>query len=179
MDLDAISWAARTRGCTVISQSFHRDAEQTDSGLSFDDMYKDWLVLHWPYPTILQAAGNGASTEFVNHKGYNSLTVANHDDTASSLASDSVSRNPASSHQRPGAAGAGGERHRRHDRRADDERDQHGRPGCRRMHGSAPGGELDAQVLARGLPGDPARGREQEHHRQHVVGRPQRRRGRL
>ena len=98
MDLDAISWAARTRGCTVISQSFHRDAEQTDSGLSFDDMYKDWLVLHWPYPTILQAAGNGASTEFVNHKGYNSLTVANHDDTASSLASDSVSLNPASSH---------------------------------------------------------------------------------
>ena len=98
MDLDAITWAARTRGCTVISQSFHRDAEQTDSGLSFDDMYKDWLVLHWPYPTIVQAAGNGSSSEFVNHKGYNSLTVANHDDTASSLASDSVFRNPASGH---------------------------------------------------------------------------------
>ena len=98
MDLAAITWAAHTRGCTVISQSFHRDAEQTDSGLSFDDMYKDWLVLHWPYPTIVQAAGNGASTEFVNHKGYNSLTVANHDDTAASLASDSVARNPASAH---------------------------------------------------------------------------------
>lgn len=98
MDLDAITWAARTRGCTVISQSFHRDAEQTDSGLSFDDMYKDWLVLHWPYPTILQAAGNGTSTEFVNHKGYNSLTVANHDDTAGALAGDSVSRNPSSAH---------------------------------------------------------------------------------
>jgi hypothetical protein len=98
MDLDAIRWAARTRGCTVISQSFHRDDEQTDSGLSFDDMYKDWLVLHWPYPTIVQAAGNGPSSEFVNHKGYNSLTVANHDDTASSLASDSVSRNPSSGH---------------------------------------------------------------------------------
>jgi hypothetical protein len=98
MDLDAIAWAAHARGCTVISQSFHRDAEQTDSGLSFDDMYKDWLVLHWPYPTILQAAGNGASSEFVNHKGYNSVTVANHDDTASSLAGDSVSRNPSSAH---------------------------------------------------------------------------------
>jgi hypothetical protein len=97
-DLDAILWAAQTRGCTVISQSFHRPAEQTDSTQSFDDMYKDWLVLHWPYPTILQAAGNGTSTEFVNHKGYNSLTVANHDDTASALASDSVSRNPSSSH---------------------------------------------------------------------------------
>jgi hypothetical protein len=98
MDLAAITWAAHTRGCTVISQSFHRDAEQTDSGLSFDDMFKDWLVLHWPYPTILQAAGNGTSTEFVNHKGYNSLTVANHDDTAAALAGDSVSRNPASGH---------------------------------------------------------------------------------
>jgi hypothetical protein len=98
MDLAAITWAAHTRGCTVISQSFHRDAEQTDSGLSFDDMFKDWLVLHWPYPTILQAAGNGTSTEFVNHKGYNSLTVANHDDTAAALASDSVARNPSSAH---------------------------------------------------------------------------------
>jgi hypothetical protein len=98
MDLAAVSWAAKTRGCTVISQSFHRDAEQTDSGLSFDDMFKDWIVLHWPYPTILQAAGNGSSTEFVNHKGFNSLTVANHNDAASALAGDSVFRNPASAH---------------------------------------------------------------------------------
>ena len=98
MDLAAINWAARTRGCTVISQSFHRPAEQTNSGLSFDDMYKDWLALHWPYPTIVEAAGNGSSTEFVNHKGFNRLTVANHDDSAATLASDSVSRNPTSGH---------------------------------------------------------------------------------
>jgi len=98
MDLAAIAWAAKTRACTVISQSFHRDAEQTSSGLSFDDMYKDYLVLQWPYPTILQAAGNGTSTEFVNHKGFNSLAIANHDDTASALAGDSVFRNPASPH---------------------------------------------------------------------------------
>jgi hypothetical protein len=98
MDLAAIRWAAQTRGCTVISQSFHRDAEQTSSGISFDDIYKDYLVLQWPYPTILQAAGNGASTEFVNHKGFNSLAIANHDDTASALAGDSVFRNPTSPH---------------------------------------------------------------------------------
>lgn len=97
-DLAAITWAAQTRGCTVISQSFHRDAEQTSGDLSFDDMFKDWTVLHWPYPTIVQAAGNGASSEFVNHKGFNSLTVANHDDTAAALAGDSVFRNPHSSH---------------------------------------------------------------------------------
>ncbi len=97
-DLAAINWAARTRGCTVISQSFHRGPEQTNSGLSFDDMYKDWLALHWPYPTICEAAGNGSSTEFVNHKGFNRLTVANHDDSAGALASDSVFKNPSSSH---------------------------------------------------------------------------------
>lgn len=96
--LDAITWAAHDRGCTVISQSFHRDAEQTDSGQSFDDMYKDWLVLHWPFPTILQAAGNGASTEYVNHKGYNSLAVGSHNDAASAMAGDSVFRNPSSAH---------------------------------------------------------------------------------
>jgi hypothetical protein len=98
MDLDAIRWAAQDRGCTVISQSFHRDAEQTSSGLSFDDVYKDWLALHWPYPTICEAAGNGPDDEFVNHKGYNRITVANHNDTASGMASDTCFRNPASSH---------------------------------------------------------------------------------
>ena len=97
-DLDAIRWAARDRGCTVISQSFHRDAEQTSDHLSFDDLYKDWLALTWPYPTICEAAGNGADTEFVNHKGYNRLTVANHNDAANGVAGDTVFRNPATDH---------------------------------------------------------------------------------
>lgn len=97
-DLDAIRWAAEDRGCTVISQSFHRDSEQTSSGLSFDDIYKDHLVLRWPYPTICEAAGNGATTEYVNHKGYNRLTVGNHDDAASGMAGDSVFRNPSTPH---------------------------------------------------------------------------------
>ena len=60
-------------------------------------MYKDYLVLQWPFPTIVQAAGNGSSTEFVNHKGYNSFTVGNHDDTAVNMV-NSVFRNPASPH---------------------------------------------------------------------------------
>ena len=95
-DLDAVFWAAQTAGCTVISQSFHRDSEQTSDGLSFDDIYKDNLVLHWPYPTICHAAGNGSSTEYVNHKGYNALTVGSHNDASTAMASDSVFRNPAS-----------------------------------------------------------------------------------
>ena len=64
--------------------------------------------LQWPYPTICQAAGNFWSTdpdnvdppsdEYVNHKGYNSLAVGNHDDTAGAMSGDSVFRNPSSSH---------------------------------------------------------------------------------
>ena len=41
-----------------MSQSFHRGTEPGGSGLQSDDLLKDWLALRWPYPTILQAAGN-------------------------------------------------------------------------------------------------------------------------
>ena len=106
--LDALRWAVRDRGCTVVSQSFHRSNEPGSSVPSLDDFYKDWLVLHWPYPTIVQAAGNfwngdsdniqPPSSEFVNHKGFNSLAIGNHDDTAAAMDGGSVFRNPASSH---------------------------------------------------------------------------------
>jgi hypothetical protein len=106
--LDALRWAAKDRGCTVISQSFHRDSEPESGSMSFDDIYKDWLVLQWPYPTICQAAGNywaddyddidPPESEFVNHKGYNSLGVGNHNDAASAMSGSSVFRNPTSSH---------------------------------------------------------------------------------
>ena len=105
-DLDAVRWAAKDKGCTVISQSFHRDSEPESGSMSFDDIYKDWLALQWPYPTICQAAGNywkgdpddidPPESEYVNHKGYNSLGVGNHNDTASAMSGDSVFRNPIS-----------------------------------------------------------------------------------
>ena len=107
-DLDALRWAAKDKGCTVISQSFHRDSEPESGSMSFDDIYKDWLVLQWPYPTICQAAGNywlgdydeidPPESEYVNHKGYNSLGVGNHNDTAGAMSGDSVFRNPSTSH---------------------------------------------------------------------------------
>ncbi len=97
-DLAALRWAVQDERCTVINQSFHRDDEQTSSAMSFDDVYKDWLVLRPPYPTILQAAGNGPDGEYVNHKGFNSMAVANHNDDASAISGTSVFRNPASSH---------------------------------------------------------------------------------
>ena len=98
-DLDALRWAVGNEPFTVINQSFHRDDEQTSSGLSFDDIYKDWVIMRPPYPTIVQAAGNSDDNdEYVNHKGFNSLAVANHNDDASAISSTSVFRNPASSH---------------------------------------------------------------------------------
>ena len=107
-DLDALRWAAKDKGCTVISQSFHRESEPESGSMSFDDIYKDWLVLQWPYPTICQAAGNywlgdydeidPPESEYVNHKGYNSLAVGNHNDTAGAMSGDSVFRNPSTSH---------------------------------------------------------------------------------
>ncbi|MFC1540210.1 S8 family serine peptidase [Gemmatimonadota bacterium] len=107
-DLAALRWAVKNKGCTVISQSFHRSAEPGSSTLSYDDIYKDWLALNWPYPTILQAAGNywdddpddidPPNSEYVNHKGYNSLAVGNHDDQANAMSATSVFRNPVTPH---------------------------------------------------------------------------------
>lgn len=105
---DALRWAVRDQHCTVVSQSFHRGTEPGGSGLQADDLLKDLLALRFPYPTIVQAAGNfwlgdadnitPPEDEFVNHKGYNTLAVGNHDDTAGSMSGDSVFRNPATTH---------------------------------------------------------------------------------
>lgn len=105
---DALLWAVRDQRCTVVSQSFHRDSEPKNSTLQSDDILKDWLALRFPYPTIVQAAGNFWSTdpdninppedEYVNHKGFNSLAIGNHNDTAASMSGDSVFRNPSSTH---------------------------------------------------------------------------------
>jgi hypothetical protein len=105
---DALRWAINDQHCTVVSQSFHRGSEPGGSGLQSDDLLKDFMALRWPYPTIVQAAGNfwlgdadGISPpedEFVNHKGFNSLAVGNHDDTAAAMSGDSVFRNPTTTH---------------------------------------------------------------------------------
>ncbi|HJY24164.1 MAG TPA: S8 family serine peptidase, partial [Actinomycetes bacterium] len=102
--IGALRWAVIERGCTVVSQSFHRSTEPGSGDLQSDDVYKDWLATRTPYPTIVQAAGNYWATdpdgimppesEFVNHKTYNGLVVANHDDTAAAMSGDSVFRNP-------------------------------------------------------------------------------------
>jgi subtilisin family serine protease len=90
----------------VISQSFHRSSEARSGDLQSDDVYKDWLAVRWPYPTVVQAAGNyfvgdddgigPPASEYVNHKTFNGLVVGNHDDTATAMSGDSVFRNPTS-----------------------------------------------------------------------------------
>lgn len=104
----ALTWTVKDQQCTVINQSFHRSSEPGSGALSSDDLYKDWLALHWPYPLIVHAAGNfwngdpddisPPSSEFVNHKGYNTLSVGNHNDDADAMATGSVFRNPTSAH---------------------------------------------------------------------------------
>ena len=94
----ALEWCVDTQTSRIVNQSFHRDAEQTSGDLSEDDLLNDYMVVHPPYPTIVQASGNGDSNEYVNHKGYNCLTVGSHDDTATAMASSSVFRNPNSPH---------------------------------------------------------------------------------
>lgn len=102
----AVDWAARTKCCTVISQSFHQVAgldpfdEQTVSTLSFDDVLKDWLDIQWPYPTIVHAAGNDrpGDLEYVNHKGFNTISVGSHTNDAKTMNDFSVFKNPIPPH---------------------------------------------------------------------------------
>ena len=101
-DVAAVDWATRTQGCTVVSQSFHRVAgldpfdEQTVGTMSFDDVLKDWLAIQSPYPTIVHASGNGATNEYVNHKGFNTISVGSHTDDARAMIASSVFKNPIS-----------------------------------------------------------------------------------
>ena len=128
-NIAALRWAVNDKKCTVINQSFHRLDEARNGNLSSDDIEKDYMAYHYPYPFIVQAAGNfwyqtvvGArlndsidgtiagqigpappsgepgSNEYVNHKGFNSICAANHNDTASALSTGSVFRNPLSLH---------------------------------------------------------------------------------
>jgi hypothetical protein len=98
-DIGALVWAAKSRGCTVINQSFHRIDEQTSADMSVDDLMKDDIG---SVATIVQAAGNfgpwdtppSTDKEYVNHKGYNTIVVGNHDDNATAMSNDSVFRNP-------------------------------------------------------------------------------------
>ncbi len=107
-NIAAFNWAVDNKRVSAINQSFHRAAEIGD-GMQSDDIYKDYKVLHYPWPTIVHAAGNwcpggspcfeggsDVTAEFVNHKGYNSISIANHNDTATAISASSCFINPTS-----------------------------------------------------------------------------------
>ncbi|KAI1820265.1 peptidase S8/S53 domain-containing protein [Xylaria intraflava] len=106
-DLKALAWALEpSQHCTVVSQSFHREVGPVSGYIQADDILKDYYATQTPFPTIVQSAGNyysgdesginPPSNQYVNHKGYNGLTVGNHDDSAMGMAGDSTFRNPIS-----------------------------------------------------------------------------------
>ena len=91
----------------MLSQSFHVfEAQQSDS-FNSQDIWQDYWATGFPNTFISQAAGNtdkanvvfpNPQDEFVNHKCYNTLAVANHNDGATALDPTSVFKNPASTH---------------------------------------------------------------------------------
>jgi hypothetical protein len=99
-DIKALNWAIVTKECSVINQSFHDASEETSGALSAEDLIKDYYATHYPFPTVVLASGNQTTTgvEFVNHKGYNTIVVGSHNDSADRMAASSVFRNPTSPH---------------------------------------------------------------------------------
>lgn len=97
-DNTALGWAVTSpQNCTVISRCFHRPDEQESASLSADDILKDHLATQYPFPTIVQSAGNiNKATEYVGPKGFNTIIVGSHNDTATAMAGSSPFRNPAS-----------------------------------------------------------------------------------
>jgi len=59
-DRGALEWAVG-HGCTVVTQSFHLINERRTSTLSSDDIWKDWLAINHPFPTIVPSTVNSKS----------------------------------------------------------------------------------------------------------------------
>ncbi|QMW38909.1 hypothetical protein AFCA_002270 [Aspergillus flavus] len=94
----ALRWAVNPpQNCTVITRSFHRPDEQRKASLSADDILKDHIATQWPFPTIVQSAGEiSQASQYVCPKGFNTIIVGSHNDTATAMAGSSAFRNPVS-----------------------------------------------------------------------------------
>lgn len=73
---DRYDWA-RSRGANVVTMSWHFGSEETDGGLHSRDVYFDYWVTRWPYPSVFTSAGNEAPDAFASGKGYNFSGVGN------------------------------------------------------------------------------------------------------
>ena len=101
---DRYDWA-RGQGVNVVTMSWHFGTEESSGGLHSRDVYFDYWVVHYPYPTVLTSAGNEeASDAFASGKGYNFFGVGNvvNDGDGNrcndAISGDSSRKNPTSPH---------------------------------------------------------------------------------
>jgi hypothetical protein len=73
---DRYEWA-RDQNANVISMSWHFGSEEDDGSLHSRDVYFDYWVTRWPYPSVFTSAGNEADDAFASGKGYNLMGVGN------------------------------------------------------------------------------------------------------
>jgi len=101
---DRYDWA-RGQGVNVVTMSWHFGSEESSGALHSRDVYFDYWVTRYPYPSVFASAGNEAAADaFASGKGYNFLGVGNvlndgdGDRCNDAISSDSSRKNPTSPH---------------------------------------------------------------------------------
>lgn len=100
---DRYDWA-RERGVNVVTMSWHFGSEEYDGDLHSRDVYFDYWVKRWPYPSVFTSAGNEAPDAYASGKGYNFVGVGDvlndgdGDRCNDDIASSSSYKNPTSPH---------------------------------------------------------------------------------
>lgn len=116
---DRYDWA-RGQSVNVVTMSWHFGSEETSGGLHSRDVYFDYWVTRWPFPSVFTSAGNQADGDaYASGKGYNFFGVGNVlneddgdrcDDVISSSSSWKNPSSPHDDHEVPAIA-APGSRH--------------------------------------------------------------------
>jgi serine protease AprX len=100
---DRYDWA-RGENVNVVTMSWHFGTEETNGNLHSRDVYFDYWVTRWPYPSVFTSAGNEADDAFASGKGYNFMGVGNvlndgdGDRCNDVISSTSSWKNPTSTH---------------------------------------------------------------------------------
>ena len=96
---------AKSKGANVVTMSWHFGSEETSGSLHSRDVYFDYWVTRYPYPSMFASAGNQASSSaYSSGKGYNFFGVANIlNDGDGNRCNDAIStssswKNPTSAH---------------------------------------------------------------------------------
>ena len=105
------------QGVNVVTMSWHFGSEESSGALHSRDVYFDYWVTRYPYPSVFASAGNEAGSDaFASGKGYNFLGVGNvvndgdGDRCNDVISGDSSRKNPTSphsDHEVPGNRGPG------------------------------------------------------------------------